>query len=83
MNTDHTMTGMATPEQMAELAQSEGTAFRRLDIALFCWESGTIWRSGRDPWKHLSMGSPLHLCSVTSKGCEADCRGRQTVEICE
>ena len=27
MHTDHTMAGMATPEQMAELAQSEGTAF--------------------------------------------------------
>ena len=34
MHTDHTMAGMATPEQMAELAQSEGTAFDRLFLTL-------------------------------------------------
>ena len=34
MRTDHTMAGMATPEQMAELAQSEGTAFDRLFLTL-------------------------------------------------
>ena len=34
MHTDHTMAGMATPEQMAELAQSEGTAFDGLFLTL-------------------------------------------------
>ncbi|NIN35072.1 MAG: DUF305 domain-containing protein, partial [Gammaproteobacteria bacterium] len=30
MHTDHHMAGMATPEQMAELAAAEGTDFDRL-----------------------------------------------------
>ncbi|MEM7583171.1 MAG: DUF305 domain-containing protein [Acidobacteriota bacterium] len=34
MHTDHTMAGMATPEQMAELAASKGTAFDRLYLKL-------------------------------------------------
>ena len=34
MHTHHTMAGMATPEQMAELAASEGTAFDRLFLTL-------------------------------------------------
>ena len=34
MHTEHTMAGMATPEQMAELAASEGTAFDRLFLSL-------------------------------------------------
>ena len=34
MHTDHTMAGMATPEQMAELAESESTAFDRLFLTL-------------------------------------------------
>ena len=34
MHTDHTMAGMATPEQMAELAASKGTAFDRLFLTL-------------------------------------------------
>ena len=34
MHTDHTMAGMATPEQMAELAKSESTAFDRLFLTL-------------------------------------------------
>ena len=34
MHTDHSMAGMATPEQMAELAASEGTAFDRLFLKL-------------------------------------------------
>ncbi|MDH5621397.1 MAG: DUF305 domain-containing protein, partial [Gammaproteobacteria bacterium] len=34
MHTAHTMAGMATPEQMAELAQSEGTAFDELFLTL-------------------------------------------------
>jgi uncharacterized protein (DUF305 family) len=34
MHTSHTMAGMATPEQMAELAASEGTAFDRLFLEL-------------------------------------------------
>ena len=34
MHTDHSMAGMATPEQMAELAASEGTAFDRLFLQL-------------------------------------------------
>jgi len=34
MHTAHTMAGMATPEQMAELAQSEGTAFDKLFLTL-------------------------------------------------
>ena len=34
MHTDHVMAGMATPEQMAELAASEGTAFDRLFLQL-------------------------------------------------
>jgi uncharacterized protein (DUF305 family) len=34
MHTDHKMAGMATPEQMAELAQSEGTDFDRLFLTL-------------------------------------------------
>ena len=34
MHTDHKMAGMATAEQMAELAQSEGTAFDRLFLQL-------------------------------------------------
>ena len=34
MHTHHTMAGMATPEQMAELAASEGTAFDRLFLKL-------------------------------------------------
>ncbi len=34
MHTSHKMAGMATPEQMAELAASEGTAFDRLFLKL-------------------------------------------------
>ena len=34
MHTTHTMAGMATPEQMAALAQAEGTAFDRLFLTL-------------------------------------------------
>ena len=34
MHTTHTMAGMATPEQMAELAASEGTDFDRLFLSL-------------------------------------------------
>ncbi|HSD68907.1 MAG TPA: DUF305 domain-containing protein, partial [Woeseiaceae bacterium] len=34
MHTTHKMAGMATPEQMAELAQSEGTDFDRLFLTL-------------------------------------------------
>ena len=34
MHTHHTMAGMATPEQMAELAASQGTAFDRLFLTL-------------------------------------------------
>ena len=34
MHTHHTMAGMATPEQMAELAAAEGTAFDRLFLKL-------------------------------------------------
>jgi uncharacterized protein (DUF305 family) len=34
MHTAHSMAGMATPEQMAELAESEGTAFDRLFLTL-------------------------------------------------
>ncbi len=34
MHTDHEMAGMATPEQMAELAQAEGTDFDRLFLEL-------------------------------------------------
>ncbi|MFQ5527436.1 MAG: DUF305 domain-containing protein [Thermoanaerobaculia bacterium] len=34
MHTAHSMAGMATPEQMAELAASEGTAFDRLFLKL-------------------------------------------------
>ncbi len=34
MHTDHKMAGMATPEQMAELAAVEGTAFDRLFLKL-------------------------------------------------
>ena len=34
MHTSHTMAGMATPEQMAELAASDGTAFDRLFLEL-------------------------------------------------
>ena len=34
MHTDHKMAGMATTEQMAELARSEGTAFDRLFLQL-------------------------------------------------
>jgi len=34
MHTDHKMAGMATPEQMAELAASRGTAFDRLFLEL-------------------------------------------------
>jgi len=34
MHTTHSMAGMATPEQMAELAASEGTAFDRLFLTL-------------------------------------------------
>ncbi|RZV37965.1 MAG: DUF305 domain-containing protein [Chromatiales bacterium] len=34
MHTSHTMAGMATPEQMAELAASTGTAFDRLFLQL-------------------------------------------------
>jgi uncharacterized protein (DUF305 family) len=34
MHTSHEMAGMATPEQMAELAASEGTAFDRLFLTL-------------------------------------------------
>ena len=34
MHTDHKMAGMATPEQMAELGRSEGTAFDRLFLTL-------------------------------------------------
>ena len=34
MHTEHKMAGMATPEQMAELAASEGTDFDRLFLAL-------------------------------------------------
>ena len=34
MHTSHTMAGMATPEQMAELAASEGTDFDRLFLQL-------------------------------------------------
>jgi uncharacterized protein (DUF305 family) len=34
MHTTHSMAGMATPEQMAELAASEGTAFDRLFLEL-------------------------------------------------
>ena len=34
MHTSHTMAGMATPEQMAELAASKGTAFDRLFLQL-------------------------------------------------
>ncbi|MBT8090763.1 MAG: DUF305 domain-containing protein [Gammaproteobacteria bacterium] len=34
MHTHHTMAGMATPEQMAELAASEGTDFDRLFLTL-------------------------------------------------
>lgn len=34
MHTDHSMAGMATPEQMAELAASGGTAFDRLFLEL-------------------------------------------------
>ena len=34
MHTDHSMAGMATPEQMAALAASEGTAFDRLFLEL-------------------------------------------------
>ena len=34
MRTTHTMAGMATPEQMAELAAAEGTAFDRLFLSL-------------------------------------------------
>ena len=34
MHTDHTMAGMATPQQMEELAQSEGTDFDRMFLQL-------------------------------------------------
>ena len=34
MHTDHKMAGMATPEQMAELARAEGTEFDRLFLTL-------------------------------------------------
>jgi uncharacterized protein (DUF305 family) len=34
MHTDHSMAGMATPEQMAELAAAEATAFDRLFLTL-------------------------------------------------
>jgi uncharacterized protein (DUF305 family) len=34
MHTDHSMAGMATPEQMAELAASQGAAFDRLFLEL-------------------------------------------------
>jgi uncharacterized protein (DUF305 family) len=34
MHTTHTMAGMATPEQMAELAAAEGTAFDRMFLTL-------------------------------------------------
>ncbi|HET6628457.1 MAG TPA: DUF305 domain-containing protein [Woeseiaceae bacterium] len=34
MHMDHVMAGMATPEQMAELARAEGTAFDRLFLKL-------------------------------------------------
>jgi uncharacterized protein (DUF305 family) len=34
MHTTHTMAGMATPEQMAELAAAQGTAFDRLFLTL-------------------------------------------------
>ncbi len=34
MHTDHSMAGMATPEQMTELAAAEGTAFDRLFLEL-------------------------------------------------
>ena len=34
MHTDHTMAGMATPEQMAELAESDGTAFDQMFLKL-------------------------------------------------
>lgn len=34
MHTDHKMAGMATPEQMAELARAEGTEFDRLFLSL-------------------------------------------------
>ncbi|MCZ6642653.1 MAG: DUF305 domain-containing protein [Gammaproteobacteria bacterium] len=34
MHTDHKMAGMATPEQMAELSQSQGTGFDRLFLQL-------------------------------------------------
>ena len=34
MHTSHTMAGMASPEQMAELADSKGTAFDRLFLTL-------------------------------------------------
>lgn len=34
MHTDHKMAGMATPEQMAELAAADGTAFDRLFLKL-------------------------------------------------
>ena len=34
MHTDHRMAGMATPQQMAELAESEGTDFDRLFLKL-------------------------------------------------
>jgi len=34
MHTSHTMAGMATPEQMAELAAAQGTAFDRLFLQL-------------------------------------------------
>ena len=34
MHTDHKMAGMATPEQMAELAAADGTAFDRLFLTL-------------------------------------------------
>ncbi len=34
MQTSHTMAGMASPEQMAELAESEGTAFDQLFLEL-------------------------------------------------
>lgn len=34
MHTTHTMAGMATPEQMAELAVAEGTAFDRMFLTL-------------------------------------------------
>ena len=54
MQTEHMMAGMATPQQMAELATAEGTDFDRLFLELMITQL-----KNQDPMKPMENGEFL------------------------